>query len=97
MIKNMKIEDYKFKKGDVVNFTFTYPEGHTLCGPKNFKGTFKKYTIIDINGFHLKFGPTNIKKAKVDYVMATIEYINEYKVKILFNIYKDDLKTICLA
>ena len=93
----MNIEGYKFKKGDIVNFIFTYPKNHVLCGPQKFKGTFKKYIIVDNNGFCFKFGPRNIKKNNIKYVMAEIEYINEYNIKILYHIRGEDFNTICLA
>ena len=92
---NMNFEDYTFKKGDIVNFTFTYSEGHSLYGPQKFKGTFKEYWIIDVKGFYFKFGPRNIKKA--NYIIAIIEYINEYGVKIPFKVMNEDLKTIYLV
>jgi hypothetical protein len=92
----MKFEDYKFKKGDKVSFTFTYPKNHKNFPFKNFEGTFKKYNIIDNNGFFLKFGPINIKKSKVSYIMADIEYINEYSVKILFSLQGSDLESLKL-
>ena len=90
----MNYEDYKFKKGDKVSFTFTFPENHIDFPFRRFEGTFKKYNIIDNNGFYLKFGPTNIKKSKVSYMMADVVYVNEYNVKIVFPLQGQDLLSL---
>ena len=92
----MNYEDYKFKKGDKVSFTFTYPENHKDFPFQRFEGIFKKYNIIDNNGFYLKFGPTNIKKSKASYIMADVVYVNEYNVKILFSLQGHDLLSLDL-
>jgi len=84
----MNYENYTFKKGDKVKFTFIYPKGHILYGPQIFEGVFSKYLIVDDKRFVIKFGPRNFKKA--NHIIAEVIYTNEYNVKITFPVNEVD-------